>query len=113
MGSCCCASVVGVTFLSAPIIRKQLREQAEANAKVQSHLVETVGGMETIKGKAWRYTVDGDGNNFMEDRLAPDSRMSSQVQLLDQQTSLEQLSGLMVLWIGASLVLNGEMTLGN
>ena len=52
---------VGLTFVSAPIIRKQLREQAEANARVQSHLVETVGGMETIKGQSmeihsrWRW----------------------------------------------------------
>ena len=78
---------IGVTFLSAPIIRKQLREQAEANARVQSHLVETVGGMETIKGQSKKYTADGDGNNSMEDKSVLGSRMSQQVQLLDLQAN--------------------------
>ena len=83
MGSCCCALFVGVTFLSAPIIRKQLREQAQANAEFD-HLVETVGGMETIKVKAWKYSR-WRWQQPMEDRSVLDSRMSSQVQLLDQQ----------------------------
>ena len=44
----------------APIIRRQLRQQAEANARVQSHLVETLSGMETVKGQGmslseWRW----------------------------------------------------------
>ena len=42
---------VGVTIVSSPLIRSQLRDQAEANAKVQSHLVESLGGMETLKGQ--------------------------------------------------------------
>ena len=57
-----------VTFFSAPIIRKQLREQAEANARVQSHLVETLGGMETIKGQGMKSIAVGVGNNCMEDK---------------------------------------------
>ena len=52
---------VGVTYISSPIIKRQLRQQAEANARVQSHLVETVSGMETVKGQSmeihsrWRW----------------------------------------------------------
>ena len=42
---------VGLTISVAPIIRKQLREKAESNAKEQSHLVETLSGMETVKGQ--------------------------------------------------------------
>ncbi len=52
---------VGLTMGVAPIIRRQLRQQAEANARVQSHLVETLSGMETVKGQGmelpseWRW----------------------------------------------------------
>ena len=37
---------IALTIGVSPIIRRQLREGAEANAKVQSHLVETLSGME-------------------------------------------------------------------
>ena len=76
---------VGVTFLSAPIIRKQLREQAEANARVQSHLVETVGGMETIKGQGMEIHSRWRWQQLYGGRSAQDSRMLSQVQLLVRQ----------------------------
>ena len=104
---------VGVTLLSAPLIRKQLREQAEANARVQSHLVETLGGMETVKGQSmelhsrWRWQqlygsqIQSGFRNVITSTAAGSASQF-----------LEQLSGLLVLWVGASLVLKGEMTLG-
>ena len=104
---------VGLTFVSAPIIRKQLREQAEANARVQSHLVETVGGMETIKGQSmeihsrWRWQQLYGGQITSGFRNVVTSTAAGSASQF-----LEQLSGLIVLWIGASLVLKGDLTLG-
>ena len=104
---------VGLTFVSAPIIRKQLREQAESNARVQSHLVETVGGMETIKGQSmeihsrWRWQQLYGGQITSGFRNVVTSTAAGSASQF-----LEQLSGLIVLWIGASLVLKGELTLG-
>ena len=104
---------VGITVLSAPVIRRQLREQAEANARVQSHLVETLGGMETVKGQSmelhsrWRWQqlygtqIQSGFRNVVTSTAAGSASQF-----------LEQLSGLLVLWVGASLVLKGEMTLG-
>jgi len=104
---------VGITFLSAPVIRRQLREQAEANARVQSHLVETLGGMETVKGQSmelhsrWRWQqlygtqIQSGFRNVVTSTAAGSASQF-----------LEQLSGLLVLWVGASLVLKGEMSLG-
>ena len=104
---------VGLTLVSAPIIRKQLREQAEANARVQSHLVETVGGMETIKGQSmeihsrwrWQQLYGGQITSGFRNTVTSTAAGSA-------SQFLEQLSGLIVLWIGASLVLKGELTLG-
>ena len=78
---------VGVTFLSAPIIRKQLREQAEANARVQNHLVETVGGMETIKGQSMEIHSRWRWQQLYGGQISSGSRMSLQVQLLDLQAN--------------------------
>ena len=38
-----------LTLLVSPILRNQLRRKAQENAKVQSHLVESISGMETLK----------------------------------------------------------------
>ena len=102
-----------VTFFSAPVIRKQLREQAEANARVQSHLVETLGGMETIKGQGmeihsrwrWQQLYGGQIQSGFRNVVTSTAAGST-------SQFLEQLSGLVVLWVGASLVLRGELTLG-
>ena len=40
-----------LTFLGAPIFRRQFRESAEKNAKTQSHLVEVLTGVQTVKAQ--------------------------------------------------------------
>ena len=86
---------------------------SDLNARVQSHLVETLGGMETIKGQSmeihsrWRWQQLYGGQISSGFRtLITGTAAGSATQFL------EQLSGLLVLWVGASLVLKGEMTLG-
>ena len=89
---------VGLTALTAPIIRKQLREQAEANSRVQSHLVETLGGMETIKGQSmeihsrwrWQQLYGGQIQSGFRNVVTSTAAGSA-------SQFLEQLSGLIVL----------------
>jgi ATP-binding cassette subfamily B protein len=104
---------LALTAVSAPLIRQQLRDQAEANARVQSHLVETLGGIETVKGQGmelhgrWRWQqlygaqIQAGFRNTVTSTAAGSA-----------SKFLEQLSGLLVLWVGATLVLKGELTLG-
>lgn len=104
---------IGLTAAAAPIIRSQLRAQAEANARVQSHLVETLSGMETVKGQGmelhsrwrWQQLYGGQIQAGFRNTLTSTAAGSA-------SKFLEQLSGLVVLWVGASLVLTGELTLG-
>ena len=42
---------IGLTLLGAPIIRRQIKATAEQNAKTQSHLVEVLTGMQTVKAQ--------------------------------------------------------------
>ena len=42
---------VGLTLIGAPLFRRQYRQAAEANAKTQSHLVEVLTGIQTVKSQ--------------------------------------------------------------
>jgi HlyB family type I secretion system ABC transporter len=102
-----------VTFLASPIIRKQLRIKAERNAEAQSYFVEAISGIQTVKAQnielrarwQWqerygRYVSAG----FNTVLTATAANSFSQF--------LNQLSGLLLLWVGAYLVLKGQLTLG-
>jgi ATP-binding cassette subfamily B protein len=42
---------VGLTLLGAPLFRRQFRQAAEENARTQSHLVEVLTGIQTVKAQ--------------------------------------------------------------
>jgi ATP-binding cassette subfamily B protein len=42
---------IGLTLLGAPLFRRQYRAAAEENAKTQSHLVEVLTGIQTVKAQ--------------------------------------------------------------
>jgi ATP-binding cassette subfamily B protein len=102
-----------LTFIVAPIIRVQLRSKAERNAATQSYLVEVMSGIQTVKAQSielnsrweWqrryaRYVSDGFKNVVTSTTAASTSQF------------LNQLSNLLLLWVGAYLVLNNQLTLG-
>ena len=41
----------GLTLFGAPLIRRQIKRAAEQNALTQSHLVEVLTGMQTVKAQ--------------------------------------------------------------
>jgi ATP-binding cassette subfamily B protein len=101
------------TAIFAPIVRRQLRAKAERNAETQSYLVEVMTGIQTVKAQnielrsrwQWqeryaRYVAEG-FQTVMTSTLAGSF-----------SHFFNQLSGLLVLWVGAALVLDGQLTLG-
>ncbi|RCL54938.1 MAG: ATP-binding cassette domain-containing protein [Synechococcus sp. MED-G71] len=104
---------VGLTIGVAPIIRRQIRQRAEANAKVQSHLVETLSGMETVKGQGmelpsvwrWEQLYGGQIEAGFRNTITSTAAGST-------NQFLGQVSSLVVIWVGAMLVLKGELTVG-
>ncbi|MEG3438453.1 peptidase domain-containing ABC transporter [Pannus brasiliensis CCIBt3594] len=101
------------TAIFAPIVRRQLRSKAERNAETQSYLVEVMTGIQTVKAQnielrsrwQWqeryaKYVSEG-FNTVMTSTLAGSF-----------SHFFNQLSGLLVLWVGASLVLKGDLSLG-
>ncbi len=104
---------IGITLLGSPIIRRQIRGVANQNAKTQSHLVEILTGVQTVKAQnvetvsRWKWQDLYSGfisRSFAQIITGTSLQQTSQV--------LQQLSQLLVLWIGASLVLKGQMSLG-
>ena len=102
-----------LTLFISPIIKKQLRQQAEANAKVSGHLVESISGIETIKGQSvelqsewkWEKLYGKQINAGFKNTIT--STAASSISNL-----LQQVSGLIVIWVGATLVLEGKLSLG-
>ncbi|NER80801.1 MAG: peptidase domain-containing ABC transporter, partial [Leptolyngbya sp. SIO1D8] len=104
---------VGLTVLVSPIVRRQLRVKAERNAATQSYLVEALSGIQTVKAQ----------NIELRTRWQWQERYASYVSagfntVLTSTTAgaasnfLNKLSALLVLWVGAYLVLQGELSLG-
>lgn len=102
-----------LTILVSPMIRQQVRVKAEENAKTQSYLVEVVSGIQTVKAQnielksrwQWqeryaRYVSEG----FKAVTISTTAGSIS--------SFLNKLSGLLLLWVGAGLVLQGNLTLG-
>ena len=104
---------VAITIVGAPLFRRQFRQAAEENARTQSHLIEVLTGIQTVKAQnveivsRWKWQERyGRYINRSFEKTVTGTALGQTGQVL------QKLSQLMVLWIGASLVLNGELTLG-
>ncbi|MEH2273557.1 MAG: peptidase domain-containing ABC transporter [Nostoc sp.] len=102
-----------VILIASPSISRQLRAKAERNAETQSYLVEVMSGIQTVKAQ----------NIELRSRFSWQQRYARFVaagfktvvtSTLANSTSnfLNKLSSLLVLWVGAYLVLQQELTLG-
>lgn len=102
-----------LTLVAAPIVRSQARTKAERNAETQSYLVEVVSGIQTVKAQnielrsrwQWqeryaRYVSAGFNSALTSTTAGSISNF------------LNKLSSLILLWVGAYLVLQGNLTLG-
>ncbi|WP_310489541.1 peptidase domain-containing ABC transporter [Chamaesiphon sp. VAR_69_metabat_338] len=102
-----------ITTLVSPIARKQLRTKAERNARSQSHLVEVIAGIQTVKAQnvelrsRWKWQ-----ERYTQYVMAGFQTVKTFTTANSATTFLNQLSSLLVLWVGAYLVLDGKLTLG-
>ena len=102
-----------LSFFISPIIKEQLRKKANASAQVNSHLVETLSGIETIKGQGMELQSEWRWEKFYERQIKAGFRNTiTSTSAGAASNFLQQVSGLIVIWAGATLVLNGQMTIG-
>jgi HlyB family type I secretion system ABC transporter len=102
-----------LTWIVSPIVRKQLRVKAERNAETQSYLVEVVGGIQTIKAQnielrtRWQWQQRYARYVSAGFKTATTSTNAGAI-----SGFLNKFSNLLLLWVGAFLVLDNKLTLG-
>ena len=100
---------IGLTVLGAAVSSVLPQE----NAKTQSHLVEVLTGIQTVKAQNVEMVSRWRWQGFYSQYIARTFEKTITGTALNQTSQvLQKISQLMVLWIGASMVLNGDLTLG-
>ncbi|MCP9835822.1 MULTISPECIES: peptidase domain-containing ABC transporter [unclassified Cyanobium] len=104
---------VGLTLLGAPLFRRQYRQAAEENARTQSHLVEVLTGIQTVKAQNVEMVSRWKWQELYAKYISRTFEKTITGTFLNETSSvLQKLSQLLVLWVGATMVLKGELTLG-
>ena len=102
-----------LVFSVSPIYKSLIRKRAVAQSRTQSHLIEVIGGIQTVKAQHFELTArwkwQDRYRNFVSEGFKSVALGSTSSEI---GNFLNQLSGLLVLWIGMWLVLKGEFTLG-
>ncbi|NTW83783.1 MAG: ATP-binding cassette domain-containing protein [Chlorobiaceae bacterium] len=102
-----------VTFLMSPVIRQQLREKAIRHGITNAYLIEVLSGIQTVKSQnielRARWNWQEKYAAYVRQGFKP---VVSGTLANSTNSFLSQASGLIVIWAGAYLVLNHEMTLG-
>ena len=104
---------LALVYLVAPIIKRQLRIAAEANAAASSLMVESLTGIQTVKAQhaettlRWRW----------QQRYAKYISSNFRTALIGATSGsigsfFQEIGGLAVLWVGAYLVIEGDLTVG-
>ena len=102
-----------LVIIVAPVFKSLIRKQAVANAKTQSHVIEILSAIQTVKAQnvemVSRWKWQDRYQDFVEQGFKALSVgvVSGQVGNL-----LNTLSGLLVLWVGMIQVIEGNLTLG-
>ena len=102
-----------LVIVISPIYKSMIRKRAVAAAKTQSHLIEVLTGIQTIKAQNVQLTARWKWQDRYKEFVNQGFRTVT-VGVATGQTGsfLTQLSSLLVLWIGMLEVLKGNLTLG-
>jgi ATP-binding cassette subfamily B protein len=102
-----------LTFVVSPVVRQQSRAKAERNAATHSYLVEILSGIQTVKAQnielrsRWQWQ-----ERYAQYISAGFKTVSTSTTASSISNFLNKLSSLLVLCIGAFLVLQGQLTIG-
>ena len=102
-----------LAFVIAPVIRRQIEKRSESYARVQSHLVEVLGGIETIKTQNLEYQSKWRWRQLYNKQIQQGFKTAVTIASAGSVSKfLENLSSLIIIWVGATLVLRSELTVG-
>ncbi|MCB4411498.1 peptidase domain-containing ABC transporter [Synechococcus sp. MU1611] len=102
-----------LVFVVAPIYKSLIRKRAVASARTQSHLIEILNGIQTVKAQHFELTARWKWQDRYRHFVTEGFKSTALGATSSQIGSfLNTLSSLLVLWIGMGLVLQGQLTLG-
>ena len=102
-----------ITLLGAPLFRRQFRQAAEDNSKTKSHLVEVITSIQTVKSQNIETISRWKWQQLYSKYITRSFERTVSGTLIGQISQvLQKISQLLVLWVGATLVLKGQLTLG-
>ena len=102
-----------LVFVVAPIYKGLIRKRAVASARTQSHLIEVIGGIQTVKAQHFELTARWKWQDRYRHFVTEGFKSSALGATAGEIGNfLNQVSGLLVLWVGMFLILQGEFTLG-
>lgn len=104
---------VALSWFVTPVLRRRLDEKFYRGAENQSFLVESVTGIETLKSLA----IEPQAQRKWEEQIAgyvSASFKAGQTGNIGQQIAgfINKLTSALILWIGATLVIEGKITVG-
>ena len=105
--------LVALTLGVSPIVRTKLQTRAVASGKTQSHLIEVLSSMMTVKAQNIELRSRWKWQDLYTDFIAEgfDNTIVSTI-ANTLGSFLNQLSSLLLIWAGASFVLDGKLSLG-
>ena len=102
-----------LTLIFSPTIRKQLRVKAERNAETQSYLVEVLTGIQTVKAQNIELRSRWQWQERYARYVSTGFKTVITSTLASSASSfLNKLSRILIIGLGAFLVLEGKLTLG-
>ncbi|MBI5783754.1 MAG: type I secretion system permease/ATPase [Gammaproteobacteria bacterium] len=110
------ATIPFYVFLSAtvtPVFRARLHEKFNRGAENQSFLVETVNGIETVKAMAVEPAMQRRWDEQLAGYVQASFRTGTLGNVAGQIAAfLNKLTTVAILWIGAHLVMSGDLSIG-
>ena len=108
-----CICICAITLLSAKKIRRYEQMEFDLGAEQESHLIEVVKGIDTVKALAQEDEFIERGNNYFSRSM----KLTYEKERFDQRLEfatefLEASANISVLAVGAWFVVNGKMTPG-
>lgn len=102
-----------ISVIITPVLKSRLDDKFNCGAESQSYLVEAVTGVQTIKS----FAIEPSARKKWEGLLAKYTTASFKTAILSGNAGavaqfVQKISDLLILWIGARLVIAGNLTVG-
>ncbi|HLD65749.1 MAG TPA: type I secretion system permease/ATPase [Pseudomonas sp.] len=103
----------GVSLLVTPLLRARLNESFSRGAENQAFLVETINGIDTLKSMAVEPQITRQWDNQLAGYVAASFKTQNLSALANESVGLiGKLVTVSTLWLGARLVIDGELSVG-